>query len=167
MQEKFADFASQMTRNPHTLAQLRELMEDAERRQEISARIKMLRERRALTQSQVAKAVGVELRTYQNWEAGGGTSHENYESLAEILGTSFDYLLTGGETAPPAEDVLGRLDAIEARLAAVEAAEGEILARLRFQQAEQLSAKAAERLRRELRRSPEAPSERTREGLNS
>ncbi len=88
-------------------------MDDAERRQEISARIKALRERRGLTQPQVAERLGMasKLRTYQNWELGGGTSHDNYERLAEILGVSYDYLLTGAESSPPADDILARLDA--------------------------------------------------------
>jgi transcriptional regulator with XRE-family HTH domain len=109
----FAQFASQMKRNPHTLARLRELMKDAERKRDISERIKALRERRGLTQPQVAREVGAELRTYQNWESGGGTSHENYERLAEVLGCSYDYLVTGAEVSPPAEDILSRLDAID------------------------------------------------------
>lgn len=123
-QQKFADFASQMSRNPERLAHLREMMEDAERRQQISERIRSSRERKAFTQPQVAKRVGVELRTYQNWEAGGGTSHENYELLAEILGVSFDYLLTGGDVGPVREDVLSRLDATEDRAAELREAVG-------------------------------------------
>jgi len=89
-------------------------MKDADRRQAISARIKELRGRRGMTQPQVADAVDVSLRTYQNWEAGGGTSGENYERLGEVLGASYDYLMTGGDVMPPTADVLGRLDHLQA-----------------------------------------------------
>ena len=128
-QDVFAQFASQIARNPHTLARLHELMKDADRRQAISARIKELRERRGLTQPQVATALDVSLRTYQNWEAGGGTSGEHYERLAELLGVSYDYLMTGGEMMPPTADVLSRLDRLQRDVA-------EILDRLELQDAE-------------------------------
>lgn len=115
-QERIAQLASQMARNPHTVAEWEALMDDAERRREISERIAELRKARGLKQPQVARMVGVQLRTYQNWEAGGGTSHENYEALAGALGSSYDYILTGGDSAPPREDILARLDRIEGSL---------------------------------------------------
>lgn len=133
-QEHIAQFASQMARNPHTVAQWQELMDDAERRREVSKRVAELRKQRGLKQPQVARRVGVQLRTYQNWEAGGGTSHENYEKLADVLETSYDYLLTGGEYTPPPGDILSRLDALEGAVgetqAEVRAARTELLAEI-------------------------------------
>jgi transcriptional regulator with XRE-family HTH domain len=123
VQPDFAQFASQMARHPHTLAQLRELMRDAERKRAIGERIKALRERRGFTQPQLMEVAGLEashFRNLQNWEAGGGTNHENYERLAEALGCSYDYLMTGAEIGPPPEDILGRLDAYRKRLRLVE-----------------------------------------------
>ena len=119
---EFAQFASQMARNPHTLAAFQDAMKDAERRSEISERIKALRERRGLTQPQVAERVGVQNRTYQNWEAGGGTSGDNYERLAEVLGVSYDYLVIGESATPPPADILARLARIESVLEQIQGA---------------------------------------------
>ena len=124
------DFALQMSRNPTTLLEFEEAMAEAKRKKEISERIAELRERRGLTQEQVARRVGANLRTYQNWEAGGGTSGENYELLAEILETSHDYLVTGGEHTPPAGDILSRLDQIQTDLAGLVEGQAELDERL-------------------------------------
>lgn len=114
--QSFASFASQMARNPHTLARFQDAMKDAKRKKAIGERMTQLRERRGFTQPQVAGRVGTSLRNYQNWEAGGGTSGENYESVADVLGCSYDYLVMGAESTPPREDILARLDGIEAAL---------------------------------------------------
>jgi transcriptional regulator with XRE-family HTH domain len=122
--QTFAEFASQMARNPETLAQFTELMSDATRKREIGRRIKEERERRGLKQPQVAERAGVSgsptnaLRKYQNWEAGANLpDHEQLERIADALGVSYDYLVTGGDEAPPAKDILKRLDRIEQQLA--------------------------------------------------
>lgn len=128
VQKNFAHFASQMARNPHTFAELQEAMKDVERKQAIGDRIAALRERRGFTQPQVASRVPTQLRNYQNWEAGHGTSGENYERIAEILGCSYDYLVTGAEASPPREDILARLDQIEERVAEIAASVAELAA---------------------------------------
>jgi transcriptional regulator with XRE-family HTH domain len=66
---------------------------DAQRREELAARIKELRGLR--TQQAIADRVGVTLRAYQAWEAGGGITWENIEALAKAFGVSEDYLLYG------------------------------------------------------------------------
>jgi transcriptional regulator with XRE-family HTH domain len=66
---------------------------EEKRKLEIGARIKELREARRIPQPHVADHVGTTLRNYQRWEAGGGTTYDNYERLAEVLGVSPDYLL--------------------------------------------------------------------------
>jgi transcriptional regulator with XRE-family HTH domain len=66
---------------------------DAQRREELAARIKELRGLR--TQQSIADRVGVTMRAYQAWEAGGGITWENIEALAKVFGVSEDYLLSG------------------------------------------------------------------------
>lgn len=66
---------------------------DAQRREELAARIKELRGLR--TQQAIADRVGVTMRAYQAWEAGGGITWENIEALAKVFGVSEDYLLYG------------------------------------------------------------------------
>ena len=122
MPQNIAEFASQMARNPDTLAAFTELMSDATRKRDIGRRIKEERERRGLKQPQVAEQAGVgssasALRKYQNWEAGKHLpGHEQLEAVADVLGVSYDYLVTGGEQAPPAKDILKRLDRLERQL---------------------------------------------------
>lgn len=140
MDERFAEIAATLARHPHTLGQLQELMRDAERKKAIGERIKALRERRGLTQPQLMDAMGLDrskFRSLQNWEAGGGTSHENYERLSEALGCSYDYLVTGAEAMPPAEDVLSRLDEIDAHLERLAARVGKLVAEVSALQAPQ------------------------------
>lgn len=113
MDKDTTQIASILARHPHTFGQLQELMKDAERKKAIGGRIKTLRERRGYTQPQLMEAAGLDrskFRSLQNWEAGGGTDHNTYERLAEALGCSYDYLMVGGEMAPPADDILARLD---------------------------------------------------------
>lgn len=58
-------------------------------------RIKELREELHLTQPTVAERVGVTLRAYQEWEAGGGIAWENAKRLARVLGVTPDYIMSG------------------------------------------------------------------------
>lgn len=120
--DNFAEFAAQMARNPDTLAAFTEAMADAQRKRDIGGRIAEERERRRLTQPQVIERAGFgssanALRKYQYWEAGKHLpGHEEIEAVAEVLGVSYDYLVTGGEQSPPAKDILARLDNIESQL---------------------------------------------------
>lgn len=116
--DSFVGLASQMARNPDTLAAFTEVMNDAARKREIGERIAEQRERRGLTQPQTVERLGMKpaaLRKYQYWEEGSHLpSNDVLEEVATVVGCSFDYLLTGGEEAPPAQDILSRLDLIEA-----------------------------------------------------
>lgn len=59
-------------------------------------RITQLRNKRGLTQKEVAKALKVPLSTYKEWEYGRRIQGESiYVALAEILGVSLRALLTG------------------------------------------------------------------------
>jgi transcriptional regulator with XRE-family HTH domain len=69
---------------------------DAERKREIGARIKELRELSGYTQPHLAEQLGyTSVRGYQKAEATGGMEHERYEKLAELFGVDLDYLLRG------------------------------------------------------------------------
>jgi transcriptional regulator with XRE-family HTH domain len=76
--------------------------------QEIAGRIKHLRERKGNPpQPTVANAMGVALRTYQNWEAGDAIPrHGNLEALAAYYEVSEEWVLTGLEHATPESPVL-------------------------------------------------------------
>lgn len=123
-QPDFAKYSSRRARNARTLRAYMAL-----RNQEIAQRIKELREARGQPpQPIVAAAVGVSLRTYQNWEGGDAKpEYRNLESLAAYFGVSEEFILTGTERKPvPKEgtpdlfvgpdDISKRLDRIERML---------------------------------------------------
>ena len=64
-------------------------------------RIKELREQRHLTQPVVADRVGVTLRAYQEWEAGGGIQWENAKRLAKVLSSNPDFIMSGERKDTP------------------------------------------------------------------
>ena len=71
---------------------------------EFNEKIRMLRRNAGLTQRQVADAVGVTYRTYQNYEAGASKPSGGVAlRLAAALVVSTDTLL-GTRDLPPAED---------------------------------------------------------------
>lgn len=72
----------------------------------------------------VAAAVGVSLRTYQSWEAGGGIRFDNREALAKYFGVSISYIV-GGETP----DVIGSLNGERTQLDRIEEKLDEALSR--------------------------------------
>lgn len=111
--KSFVPGTSRGPRSARTL--LLQMAMEEERQKEIGARIKELREGRRLTQPVVADRVGVTLRAYQAWEAGGGIAWQNLGRLAEVLGVDEDHVLYG----PPEERVVAggsQLDRIEAKL---------------------------------------------------
>jgi transcriptional regulator with XRE-family HTH domain len=77
------------------------------RNQEIAERIKALREARGNPpQPVVAAAVGVSLRTYQNWEgADAKPEYRNLENLAAYYGVSEQFILSG-DSAPREDPVV-------------------------------------------------------------
>lgn len=118
-QHKFVPGAS---RGPRRAATLLAQMADLER----GDRIKALRDGLHLTQPVVADRVGVTLRGYQEWEAGGGIQWENAKRLAKALRTSPDYIMSGEPQATPdtlralEPTSLAHLDQIVARLERIE-----------------------------------------------
>lgn len=84
---------------------------ELERQQEVGARIKELRGPKP--QPLIADEVGVTLRAYQEWEAGGGIAWANLQKLAVVFNVSENYLLYGAtETTGPQT----QLDRVEAKL---------------------------------------------------
>lgn len=65
-------------------------------------RIKELRERKDLTQTELAKRVGVTQSAVAKWETGGFTpSTSTLFSLADVLGVTIDQLCGREPPAPP------------------------------------------------------------------
>lgn len=85
---------------------------DAER----GERIKWLRDEKLhLTQEAMADKVGITLRGYQEWEAGGGIKWENAKKLAKIGGVEADWIMSGDRGGTPDLSLGGQsqLDHIE------------------------------------------------------
>jgi DNA-binding XRE family transcriptional regulator len=74
--------------------------------QDIGSRIRHLREMQGLTRSQLAKAVGVTFAGVYNWEEEGRVPRmDTLSKLAEALGVSAHFLMTGKEGPKTAEPV--------------------------------------------------------------
>ena len=67
---------------------------------EFGENIRTLRKQHKMTQPDLAAALGVSLRTLQNYETGNSYPHkqEVYQKLAELFGCNLDYLLTSNES---------------------------------------------------------------------
>jgi hypothetical protein len=91
------------------------------KRENVASRIRVLRGPRP--QPQIAREVGVTLRAYQEWEAGGGIAWQNLQKLAEVHQVSTNWLAHGDEQPERARTQLdrieGKLDALLADLGAV------------------------------------------------
>jgi hypothetical protein len=77
-------------------------------RGEIASRIRVLRGPRP--QPQIAAEVGVSLRAYQGWEAGGGIAWPNLQRLADIHGVTTNWLEHGDERPEAARSQLDRIE---------------------------------------------------------
>src|SRR5690625_1888165 len=67
---------------------------------EIGERIRDLREGLGLSQADIAKAVGVKRPTVTGWETGHRIPDRGFlPSLADVLGTTVDYILSGELTS--------------------------------------------------------------------
>jgi transcriptional regulator with XRE-family HTH domain len=57
-------------------------------------RLKLLRAERELSQTDIARLLGVTRSTYQNWEVGRAfPPEERLSAIADLFGTSVDYLM--------------------------------------------------------------------------
>ena len=69
---------------------------------EFNEKLRLLRKNAGLTQRQVADAVGVTYRTYQNYEAGASMpAGDTASRLAAALGVSTDTLLSAAPASAP------------------------------------------------------------------
>jgi transcriptional regulator with XRE-family HTH domain len=93
-------------------------------------RIKWLREKKLhLTQEAMADKVGVTLRGYQEWEAGGGIKWKNATKLAELGDVTPDWLMSG-EREVPDLSVLMNGDGSQSQLDRIEEVQQQILAEI-------------------------------------
>lgn len=69
----------------------------------IAERIKELRERRGMSQSELARLVGVSPQSVQQWEKPDGTAPKRARiaKVAEVLGVSVPDIVTDGGNLPP------------------------------------------------------------------
>src|SRR5260370_570112 len=81
---------------------------DPEQQKAVAARVKELRGLRP--QPQMAAEVGVSLRAYQEWEAGGGIKWSNLQRLAEVHGVTPNYILYGEEKPRGPKTQLDRIE---------------------------------------------------------
>ena len=73
------------------------------------SRIKDLREDKELMQKQVAAYLGIDQRVYSNYETGKRDIPTRYViKLAELYGTSTDYILGRTNTVTPYNEVQGK-----------------------------------------------------------
>lgn len=78
---------------------------DLDAQKAVGSRLKELREARSprIRQQAVADHLGISLRAYQFYEAGGtGIADENYDKLAEFFGVSASWLRYGENGKPAA-----------------------------------------------------------------
>lgn len=99
-------------RGPRSVDTLRAQMADLSRGQ----RIKDLRESRHLTQEAIAERLGVTLRGYQAWEAGGGIKWDNVKRLATFHKVNPDFVMNGPDETGEASANATQLDRIEMKL---------------------------------------------------
>ena len=76
-------------------------VEMALQQRSVGRRIAELRNDRHLTQEEAADLAGVTLRAYQKWEAGGGIQFANLRKLADIFGTTPEYIAGSADTPNP------------------------------------------------------------------
>lgn len=59
----------------------------------LSERLRQLREKRNMTQAEVAEAVGIAVRTYQHYESGAREPNvSTFVALAQLFGVSLEHL---------------------------------------------------------------------------
>ena len=82
-------------------------------------RIRLARRHAALSQAQLAQAVGVQRSAVSHWEApqGKNPSVKHLREIAMVTGVQFEWLATGrGQMAPSRDTVLDSVSAVDALL---------------------------------------------------
>lgn len=84
----------------------------------IHARIKSLREKLSISMETLASMVGVSWQTVQQWENGKtAPQRKRVQAVADALGTTVDFLLTGGEGST-SDDEFVTIKRLDVRLSA-------------------------------------------------
>lgn len=104
--------SSRGSRSDATL--LLQMARAAAQQAEVAQRIRELRGR--MTQPAIAERVGVTLRAYQAWEAGGGIGGENLARLAAAFDVTEEYILYGPDQDKPPRT---QMDRVERKLDAI------------------------------------------------
>lgn len=81
----------------------------------ISERIALARIAKGLNQSDLASAIGVTPQAVQKWETGGSPKRTRLLKVAQVLGTTIEYLMTGHTVAGGAESTDTESQGIEKR----------------------------------------------------
>ena len=82
-------------------------------------RIRLARRHAAMSQTQLAQAVGVQRSAVSHWEApqGKNPSVKHLREISMVTGVQFEWLATGrGQMAPSRESVLDSVSAVDALL---------------------------------------------------
>ena len=82
-------------------------------------RIRLARRHAAMSQTQLAQAVGVQRSAVSHWEApqGKNPSVKHLREISMVTGVQFEWLATGrGQMAPSRETVLDSVSAVDALL---------------------------------------------------
>jgi transcriptional regulator with XRE-family HTH domain len=82
-------------------------------------RIRLARRHAAMSQTQLAQAVGVQRSAVSHWEApqGKNPSVKHMREIAMVTGVQFEWLATGrGQMAPSRDSVLDSVSAVDAML---------------------------------------------------
>ena len=145
--QRFVSGTSPRTQDARTLAgRLRDLeaqvahFMEPERKAAIGARLKQARENSPYSQKDLAEAGGVELRTYQFWEAGRGVTRAGVDAVAKRIGIDPEVIWSGDAAD---ESQLDRIEqAVTENTARLETIEG----LLRELATEELLAALAQRL---------------------
>lgn len=132
-------------------------------------RVKGLREAAHLTQEAIADELGVTLRGYQEWEAGGGIKWDNAKKLAKFHDVDTEFLMNGPRDETP--DLLGahdgsQLDRLEKQVTDLTAAVNELVNRLEPEPEARRVSEAVRRAAAEPSRTPAEPRRKPRAKTN-
>jgi transcriptional regulator with XRE-family HTH domain len=124
----FAPGTSRRHQSVHSLAlriaaQLDAQMTEAERERQLQVAQRVRELRGVRTQQWVADKIGVTLRAYQAWEAGGGIAGPNIAALAKLYDVPEDFIVYGSErraTPDQLDRIEGLLVDVSERLARLE-----------------------------------------------
>lgn len=93
---------------------------DVRERSEIGARIAQARRESGVTQAELARALGVTVRSVQNWEAGSSVPYRHLRAIESVTHRRPGWLLDGSEQSALDQKLSELHEAIEAHRSAME-----------------------------------------------